>query len=67
VVKDAKGKGLEVIFRVEDPGTFTMPWKGTVTYRPSRGGFEEIVCAENNRTFDGSAFGHMPVEAHPDF
>ena len=67
VVKDAKGKGLEVVFRVEDPGAFNMPWKGTVTYRPSRAGFEEVICAENNRTFDGSTFGKMPQQAHPDF
>jgi hypothetical protein len=67
VIKDAKGKGLEVMFRVEDPGAFTMPWKGTVTYRPSRGGFEEVVCAENNRTFDGSIFGKIPEQMDPDF
>jgi hypothetical protein len=67
VVKDAKGKGLEVVFRVDDSGTFSTPWKGTVTYRPSRGGFEEVVCAENNRTFDGSIFGKMPEQVGSGF
>ena len=62
LVRDSKGKGLEVVFRVEDPGAFTMPWKGMVTYRPTRGGFEEVVCAENNRTFDGSDFGKIPEQ-----
>jgi len=69
VIKDAKGKGLEVVFRVEDPGAFTMPWKGTLVYRPTRSkaGFEEVVCAENNRTFDGTSFGDMPEQKTLDF
>jgi hypothetical protein len=67
VVKDARGKGLEVVFRVEDPGAFTMPWKGMVTYRPSRAKFDEVVCAENNRTFDGSTFGEIPEQKKPEF
>jgi hypothetical protein len=67
VVTDKRGKALEVIFRVEDPGAFTMPWKGMVTYRPTRAQFEEVVCAENNRTFDGSQFGEMPEAKTRDF
>ena len=67
LVTDKRGKGLQVIFRVEDPGAFTMPWKGMVTYRPSRDQFEEVVCAENNRTFDGSLIGAIPEAKTPDF
>ena len=68
VVKDAKGKGLEVVFRVEDPGAFTMPWKGMVVYRPSRTGWEEVVCAENNRSFDeGTVLAKIPEQKTPDF
>jgi hypothetical protein len=67
-VKDAKGKGLEVVFRVEDPGTFTMPWKGMVLYRPNRGQFEEVVCAENNRSFgEGTLLGQIPEQKKPEF
>jgi hypothetical protein len=29
-------------------------------YRPSRGGFEKVICTENNGTFDGNTFGKMP-------
>ena len=68
IVSDQRGKGLEVVFRVDDPGAFTMPWKGMVTYRPSRGGkFEEVVCAENNRTFDGTLIGEIPQTKTADF
>jgi hypothetical protein len=69
VIKDARGKGLEVVFRVEDSGAFTTPWKGMVVYRlsNSKAGFEEVVCAENNRTFDGTSFGDIPEQKTPDF
>jgi hypothetical protein len=64
------GTGLEVIVTVEDPGTFTGPWKGMVEYRQDRSvnRFEEVVCAENNRSFaDGSSFGTIPVETASPF
>ena len=67
-ITDARGPGLEVRFRVEDPGAFTRPWGGVVVYRPSANRFEEVVCAENNRSFEpGSAFGQMPQETRPVF
>jgi len=64
------GKGLEVTVRVDDPGAFTMPWKGTAEYRQDRSvnQLEEMVCAENNRSFaDGSIFGTIPEERGPSF
>jgi hypothetical protein len=69
VINDDKGKGLEVIFRVEDPGTFTMPWKGMAVYRPNRAPMiDEVACAENDRSFgEGSAFGDVPRADKPDF
>jgi hypothetical protein len=68
VIGDGRGKGLEVVFHVEDTGAFTMPWKGTVVYHPARGGWEEIVCAENNRSFDdGAVLAKIPEQAKPDF
>src|SRR6266436_2941686 len=69
VINDEKGKGLEVIFRVEDPGAFTMPWKGMAIYRPNRATqIDEVVCAENDRSFaEGSTFGDIPVATKADF
>jgi len=69
VINDDKGKGLEVVFRVEDPGTFTKPWKGMAVYRPNRAPMiDEVSCAENDRSFgEGSAFGDIPRANKPDF
>lgn len=67
LIRDGRGKGLEVVFTVEDPGAFTRPWKGMVVYRIDRGPFEEVVCAENDRSFGNEAFGELPIQARPDF
>ena len=69
VINDEKGKGLEVKFRVEDPGTFTMPWSGMAIYRPSRDTqMFEVVCAENQREFDESSTLHgIPEASTPPF
>jgi hypothetical protein len=67
---DPLGKGLEIVVTVQDPGAFTMPWKGFATFRPlrDRERLEEFVCAENNRTFaEGSTFGTIPEEETPPF
>ncbi|HXJ00912.1 MAG TPA: hypothetical protein VNH44_06800 [Micropepsaceae bacterium] len=67
-IKDDKGKGVAVQIRVEDPGTFTGPWVGQLTYRPNRApALEEVICEENNVTFDGQTFGPLPEEKHPQF
>jgi hypothetical protein len=66
-ITDEKGKGIEFILTVEDPGTFTQPWKATGLYRPNRGGFAEVVCAENNRDFEGHEYGNMPIDKNPAF
>ena len=64
VVNDEKGKGLEAKFRVEDPGTFTMPWNGMGVYRPSRDtDMFEVVCAENQREFGEDTIEHGIPEA----
>jgi len=68
VISDPKGKGLEVTIRVEDPGTFTMPWAGKLVYRVNRAqNIEEVICSENNIGFDGKPFGPLPVENNPQF
>jgi hypothetical protein len=64
------GKGLDITVRVDDPGAFTMPWKGMAEYRQDKSVTEldEFVCAENNRSFaERSTFGTIPVEAKPPF
>jgi len=69
LINDEKGKGLEIKFRVEDPGAFTMPWSGMAIYRPSRDTeIFEVVCAENQREFDDSSTLHgVPVANTPPF
>jgi len=63
-----EGKGLEATIRVEDPGTFTMPWVGQVVYRANRApALEEVICEENNHTFNGATFGPLPEEKGPSF
>jgi hypothetical protein len=67
-IKDDKGKGLDVTIRVEDPGTFTGPWVGKLTYRVNRSQtMEEVICAENNVSFGGAQFGPTPEEKNPHF
>nr|ACN58927.1 hypothetical protein AKSOIL_0085 [uncultured bacterium BLR7] len=68
VVTDKTGKGLEATIRVEDPGAFNMPWVGKVMYRPNRAQqIEEIICEENNVSFDGATFGPLPEEKNSPF
>jgi hypothetical protein len=48
LAKDSKN--MEVVFTVEDPGTFTMPWKGKVDFERGHGersgNWDESVCAD---------------------
>jgi hypothetical protein len=64
------GQTLQVDFTVTDPGTFNMPWSGTQKFRRTRGPFEEVVCAENNRDAEAvgkGEYANMPVDNTPDF
>ena len=68
MIEDKRGKGLEVQIRVEDPGAFAMPWGGKIVYRRNRvQNIDEVICEENNRTFDGKSFGPLPEEKNPQF
>jgi hypothetical protein len=62
---DTTKKGLQVEFTVEDPGVFTTPWSGRVTYRRVIGDWPEAICAENP-FFLGSGAA-MPTAHMPDF
>jgi len=62
---DTAKKGLQVEFRVEDPGVFTTPWSGRVTYRRVIGDWPESICAENPRFSSTDAV--VPTAHTPDF
>jgi hypothetical protein len=58
------GKGLEVVFQVDDPDAFYQPWWGKRRYRRVQEPMLEDVCAENNQHFFDY---HIPVADRPDF
>ena len=68
-----RGKGLQLEFRVEDQGVFTMPWSATMTYlRAARTAWEERVCAENVGHYYEAQYysdkdAHIPTADKPDF
>jgi len=58
------GKGMEVVFTVDDPDAFYEPWGGKRRYRRVTQEPYEKICAENNtHLFDY----HMPMADRPDF
>jgi hypothetical protein len=61
-----RGKVLQLHFTVEDEGVFTMPWTGTITYRPNIGAWSEVICAENLQWFSGKD-SQVPQADKPDF
>jgi hypothetical protein len=72
VDRNYQGKGLQLEFRVDDTGVFTMPWSATITYGRSAIDWEERVCAENvQHEYDGGFFSdksaHIPTAVKPDF
>jgi hypothetical protein len=63
-----KGKGLQLLFTVEDEGVFTTPWSGTITYRrPLVGELQEYVCAENRHEYYNAKDSDVPTADKPDF
>jgi hypothetical protein len=58
-----QGKLMRVDFTVEDPGTFTMPWSGSVVYNRARGLFIEDVCAENIHDYIMNRDSNVPTAA----
>jgi hypothetical protein len=62
------GKTLQVLVRVEDPGTFNMPWNARQTWvRVNRGPLIEDICEPNNNFFFGYNVAPLPHEDHPAF
>jgi hypothetical protein len=68
---DATKKGLQIEIAMEDPGVFTMPWSGLVTYRPVNKPWPvewpEAVCAENTRRYHEAKDIEAPQADKPDF
>jgi hypothetical protein len=67
VDRDYRGLGLELRIIVDDPGTYTQPWTGIVTYLRPAGGWGEMVCAENTYEYYAGKDTAIPVAAKPDF
>jgi hypothetical protein len=67
------GKGIDVTFTVDDPGTFTTPWKALVQFKPGdtprSNHWEEDICAENGDGygFDPEQLVPMPRADKPEF
>jgi hypothetical protein len=58
------GEGIEVLFTVDDPGTFYKPWQVMRRLERSDTILGENICRENNfRVFD---YG-IPIDETPDF
>lgn len=62
-----RGKGLQLVFTVEDNGVFTTPWSAIVTYRRGLGALTESVCAENRRGAFVDRDSDVPLASKPDF
>ncbi len=68
------GKWLQLLFTVDDPNVFTMPWSATVTFgraaQPDVKGaavFPEDVCAENPNKYGTEEDVQLPTAKSPDF
>jgi hypothetical protein len=68
--RNDKGKGLELLFTVEDDGVFTTPWSATITYRrpiSPLGQWPEFVCADNRHEYYSGKDTAVPHADKPDF
>jgi hypothetical protein len=63
----ADGNSVDITVDVEDPGAFTMPWRGVQRWRRVQQPLREIICAENNdHDFLGFTVA-IPKASKPDF
>ena len=62
-----KGKGLQLLFTVEDKEVFTTPWSATKTYRRVFRDWPEQVCAENPHKYSTEKDAAVPTADKPDF
>jgi hypothetical protein len=62
------GEGkVRVVFMVEDPGAFTIPWRAYVEYAREDEGYFEQICAENNINTLTGLEHDIPKDLTPDF
>ncbi len=64
---DYRGKHLQLLITVEDPGVFTTAWSATVTYGKPVLQWAENVCAENPRKYGTEEDAQIPTADKPDF
>jgi hypothetical protein len=71
---ESKGKWLQLLFTVEDPNVFTMPWSATVTFGPAvqaagagTNAWPENVCAENPYKYGTEEDVQLPTAKTADF
>ena len=64
---DYRGKGLQLVFTIEDDAVFTTPWSATITYRRALGAIGESACAENLRGTYVGKDSEIPRAGRPDF
>src|SRR5262249_9223213 len=62
-----RGKHLQLVYTVEDPEVFTMPWSATVTYGRGSDEWPETVCAENRHEYYNNKDSDVPQADKPDF
>ena len=64
-----RGKYLQLLFTVEDPGVFTTKWSATITYGRPSGAWVEDVCAEGtaNSHYAPREMDVFPTVNKPDF
>jgi hypothetical protein len=62
-----RGKYLQLLITVEDPGVFTTPWSATVTYGRPLGQWLENVCADNPRKYGTEHDAQVPTAEKADF
>jgi hypothetical protein len=60
-------KQVNVVFTVDDPGTFNTPWHASGRYVTGDDGTDEDVCMENIRQIGSSGIIVVPTAAKPDF
>ena len=65
--RDVRKQGLQVAITVEDPGVFTTPWSGLITYRHVLGDWPEAVCAENFHEYYANRDTEVPRAEKADF
>ena len=64
---DYNGNGLQLQYTVDDPGTFTAAWGGTVTYTRAGSPWQEQVCAENTFEYYANMETLVPKAEKADF